>query len=365
LAWGDFGIGKTSMVLEMAEVLEYEFVEVLRPAERGEGALGVVPVPSEDRSVLEYPLPKWAADMVAREGKSLIFLDEVTSSPPALQPAIMGLALDGVIAGYRLPPRVHRAAAGNPVDQAASGWELAPALANRFVHLQWKSPSTDDWSEWLNGKSGIASVPRFEEGAWEKEWPSARALATSFMRSAVGRPCLHEDVAKVMGRNPPAFATPRTWESCIRLLASCRACGRIDRYATLAAGCVGEPVAVEWLSWLQNNDLPDPEEVLKDPDKWTPDAKRPDRDYAVLLAVAEAGLNGGGSVPFNDAERESRWEMAWRVMRKGLDAKLGKDVVLLACRKLADRERRPACEPGPRAASVLRELNKFENLLEV
>src|SRR5215472_14459351 len=56
LIWGDFGIGKTTITQSLAAALDWD-VEILRPAERGEGALGVVPIPSEDRSVLHYPLP--------------------------------------------------------------------------------------------------------------------------------------------------------------------------------------------------------------------------------------------------------------------------------------------------------------------
>ena len=59
LLWGDFGTGKTARSIQLAAKLGWD-IEILRPAERGEGALGVVPVPSEDRKVLHYPLPDWA-----------------------------------------------------------------------------------------------------------------------------------------------------------------------------------------------------------------------------------------------------------------------------------------------------------------
>src|SRR6516162_2932417 len=157
LFWGDFGTGKSQRFAQVADKLGYD-TEILRPAERGEGALGVVPVPSEDRKVLHYPLPDWAARLAASDKPALVFLDEMSSTPPALQPAIMGLALDGVIAGQRLPARVRRAGAANPTDQAAGGWDLSPALANRFIHLTWSSPSADEWTAWLTGNDDGAGV---------------------------------------------------------------------------------------------------------------------------------------------------------------------------------------------------------------
>ncbi len=351
LIWGDFGVGKTSRIVQLAHSLGMD-VEILRPAERGEGALGVVPVPSEDRKVLNYPLPDWAARLASGERQGLLFLDEVSSTPPALQPAIMGLLLDGVIAGQRLPASVKRVAAANPVDQAAGGWDLAPALANRVVHLHWGCPSPSEWGDWLMSLPGESS-----------SWAKARSLAAAFVRAHPQ--CLHEDVAKVLGRTPPAYATPRTWETATRLLAACMETSQMALYPGLAQGALGPAVALEgaegdpagaWLVWLKDNDLPDPETLLKDPDQFEHDPRRPDRTYATLLAVAEAGLATTNGRRLSEATRSTRWNQAWEVMKRGLDADIGKDVVLLPCRRLVNAKGRPAGRPGPAAQVVAEEL---------
>jgi hypothetical protein len=118
----------------------------------------------------------------------------------------MGLALDGIIAGQRLPPCVKRIAAGNPVDQAAGGWELAPSLANRFVHLSWSSPDAGSWTAWLTGTAAgdgalrpvvmqrmqhwqsdsdlkgvrgpeaLAKLPEAERQEWQKLWAEVDEL---------------------------------------------------------------------------------------------------------------------------------------------------------------------------------------------
>jgi hypothetical protein len=347
-------------------------VEILRPGERGEGALGVVPVPSEDRSVLHYPLPDWAARLKGQPGNSLVFLDEVSSTPPGLQPAIMGLALDGMIAGQRLPERVKRCAAANPTDCAAGGWELAPALANRFVHLEWREPTVAAWGDWLMGHPEDPRGVVLDLEVWEKEWAMARALGVAFLRS---HPMSFKEPSSVcVGRTPPAFATPRTWETALRLLASCRATNRMDLYAVLAQGSLGPAVALNgigndasgaWLIWLKNNDLPDPEDLLADPSKLTHDPRRPDRTFATLWAVAEAALSGVPGKRFSDKVKVDRWNAAWSVLARGLDMKLGKDMVLLPGRMLVNPKRRPKALPGDDAMKVNKVLSGFIDLYAV
>ncbi len=376
LMWGDFGIGKTSQTLALADALGWD-CELLRPAERGEGALGVVPVPSEDRKVLHYPMPDWAARLAASERPSLLFLDEISSCPPALQPAIMGLALDGIIAGQRLPERVKRVAAGNPTEQAAGGWELAPALANRFVHLTWPAPKADEWTAWLTGNSTSSSVTRLDLDAFEAEWGKAKALGAAFIRSHPMS--LHEDMSKTLGRTPPAFATPRSWETALRLLAACRASGSMDIYPALAEGSLGPTVAMQgvggdpagsWLVWLRDNDLPDPEDLLASPRllKDIHDPKRPDRTFATLLAVAEAGLATVNGNKLTTPQRWERWQQAFAVLKVGLDMDLGKDVVLLPARALVRADRRPDVkwqdqQKDPPSQQVCRILQVFNDMI--
>jgi hypothetical protein len=368
LIHGDFGIGKTARIQQCVEALNWGF-ELYRPAERGEGGLGVVPVPSEDRRVLHYPLPDWAHRLMQDERPSVLFLDEASSTPPGLQPALMGLALDGIIAGQRLPERIRRIAAANPIDQAAGGWELAPALSNRFIHLQWPSPSASEWGNWLMGHADAISTVHVDQEKWEKEWGQAKALGAAFTRSHPS--ALHEDVSKVLGRNPPAFATPRTWECALRLLASCRACGRMEFYPQLAQGVLGPAIALEheggkgaWLVWLKDNDLPDPEDLLENPDALEHDPKRPDRTFATLLAVVEAGLATVNGKKLTQEKRGERWNRAWSVLNVGLKRKLGKDVVLISARVLAHAERRPKCEISPDARAVSVELGKLIDLFK-
>src|SRR5581483_1133846 len=80
--------------------------------------------------------PSWALRLV-EAGHGLLFLDELTTAPPAVQAAMLRVVLERVAGDVRLPAEVRVVAAANPPEEAADGWELAPPLANRLVHLDW------------------------------------------------------------------------------------------------------------------------------------------------------------------------------------------------------------------------------------
>ena len=50
---------------------------------------------------------------------------------------MLRVVLERTVGDLRLPAAVRVVAAANPPDEAADGWELAPPLANRLVHLDW------------------------------------------------------------------------------------------------------------------------------------------------------------------------------------------------------------------------------------
>ena len=145
---------------------------------------------------------------------------------------------------------------------------------------------------------------------------------------------LMEDIDKVAGRFPPASANPRTWECATRLLATAMATGRDDAKLPLMAACIGEPIAEQFVVWLANADLPEPEDVLADPSAWQPDATRPDMAFAVLTAVTNAVVS--------EPERKDygkRWIAAWQVIARTLS--LGKDIGIVCARMLGTEKNRP------------------------
>ncbi len=137
LLWGEPGIGKTAALTQLAESLDLPLTTVIASVHEPSDFSGL-PVVGDDPAEQGVPLapPDWAVRLV-RAGRGLLFLDELSTAPPAVQAALLRLVLERRIGALRLPPGVRIVAAANPRSSAADGWELSPPLANRFVHLQW------------------------------------------------------------------------------------------------------------------------------------------------------------------------------------------------------------------------------------
>ena len=108
-------------------------------------------------------------------------------------------------------------------------------------------------------------------------------------------------------------------------------------------GAVGDGAGVEFLAWLAEMDLPDPEQVLADPASFRL-PERGDRAYAALAAIAAAVAA--------DPTPE-RWAAGWQVL--GLAADVAPDVAAVAARVLAK------CRPE--GAALPAEIHRFAPLL--
>jgi hypothetical protein len=119
-----------------------------------------------------------------------------------------------------------------------------------------------------------------------------------------------------------------------------------DVAASLVAGCVGEGAGLEFLAWRKALDLPDPEEVLRNPEKFrVPD--RGDQAFAVLTAVVSAAV---GNLT------KDRWLAAWAVLARAAEQG-AKDIAAASAKALA-QARKPGL-PLPQ-----KELQGFIPLLQ-
>ena len=133
LLWGSPGTGKTSVVRALGESLGWP-TEVVIGSIREPADFAGLPVVI-DGSVQMAP-PLWAKRL-ASAGHGLLFLDELTTAPPAVQAAMLRVVLERVVGDLSLPEGVRVVAAANPPEEASDGWQLSPPLANRLVHLDW------------------------------------------------------------------------------------------------------------------------------------------------------------------------------------------------------------------------------------
>ncbi|MGQ0744897.1 MAG: AAA family ATPase [Acidimicrobiales bacterium] len=328
LLWGAPGTGKTSVIRAMSQALGWP-CETVIAAIREPSDFSGLPVVTGSGAEVEVQMapPRWARRL-AEAGRGLLFLDEISTAPPAVQAALLRVVLERVVGDLSLPEGVVVVAAANPPEQAADGWDLSAPLANRFCHLDWVvEPSA--LAQGLAGGFPVPVVPQLPDG-WEDSISAARSLLSAFITVRPGLACDFPADAARAGRGWPS---PRTWEMTARLWAAAEAAGAsTEAHTALVTGAVGEGPGVELLMWHLEMDLPDPEDVLADPDGFDiPD--RGDRTHAILTSVAAAVV--ANPTP-------ERWLAGWAVL--GRVGETSPDVAAVAARVLA------GCRP-PKAAA--------------
>ncbi|MCX4803484.1 MoxR family ATPase [Streptomyces sp. NBC_01214] len=306
LLWGEPGIGKTAALTQLAESLDLPLTTVIASVHEPSDFSGL-PVVGDDPAEQGVPMapPDWAVRLV-RAGRGLLFLDELSTAPPAVQAALLRLVLERRIGSLQLPPGVRIVAAANPRGSAADGWELSPPLANRFVHFQW----THDHDVVLRGLGGTwprTTLPRLDSGRLPAAVDHARRAVCGLLTT---RPALVHRLPSTETRRGGAWPSPRSWDMTIRLLAFAHAAGSSrEVLSLLVRGTVGDGPGLELLASLDRMDLPDPEELLADP-AGADLPERGDRRQATLDAVVAA---------VRRRPDKSRWDAAWALLVRALE----------------------------------------------
>lgn len=319
LIWGGPGTGKTTFVNQLARKLGAHCETIIASIREPSDFAGL-PVIRQDGVFLEPPA--WARRLASLDGHmGILFIDEISTAPPAVQAALLRVINEGVVGDITLPPRVARMAAANPPEQAAGGWSLSAALANRFFHFDW-TVDTEVWTTGAMNDWDFDVEAYILPDGWETRIPMTRGLIASYIKArpaALYRLPEHESD---MGK---AWPSPRTWDMAARAMAAMDALGTVDDdvRSTVIAGAVGSAAAVEMLTWLRNLDLPDPEVLLENPSKYRV-PERHDKIYAILMSVVTAALNN---------LTKERWDAAWKILSKTATTR-GPDIAAFAAKTL-------------------------------
>lgn len=342
LLWGSPGTGKTSTVRAVSAALGWPCETVIASIREPSDFAGLpVVIDAEVR----FAPPNWARRL-ACAGNGVLFLDELSTAPPAVQAALLRVVLERVVGDLILPDTVRVVAAANPPEEVSTSWELSGALANRFCHLEW----TVSASGVAEGFASHWPVPRVAplRDDWEASLPRSRSAVAAFLGT---RPTLVSAPPSDPSRASRAWPSPRSWDMAARLLAAAGEAGASEEARALAVrGAVGDGAGLELLAWLHEVDLPDPEAVLANPSTFTL-PPRGDRAYAALCAVASAV-----------AARPTveRWLAGWQVV--GTAGEKAPDVAAMAARVLA--RCRPPGAPPPSEIKAFLPLLREAGLLE-
>ena len=228
--WGAPGIGKSSIVKQMAKEMNVAFID-LRLALMDPTDLKGIPFYDKESHTALWAPPAF----LPREGKGILFLDELNSAPPSVQSSAYQLILDRKVGEYSLPDGWAIVAAGNREGDRGVTYRMPSPLANRFVHFELEV-DVNDWRDWAY-KSGlderiIAYI------AYKNEH-----LFTFDAKSDV-----------------KSFATPRSWEYVANILKSSLSSNLL---LDTISGTVGKDVSVSFLSFIKVMDrLPNIANIL-------------------------------------------------------------------------------------------------------
>lgn len=176
MIWGPPGIGKSSVVAQVAAQRQIGFIDI-RLSQLAPTDLRGVPVP---RDGITYWFPP---EFLPRDGEGILFLDEINLAPPALQGVAQQLVLDRRVGNYTVPPGWFVWAAGNRKEDRAAVFDMPAPLANRFLHLR-VEPDLDSFRHYAIGRNVHEQIIGFlnfrpsllhKQDAGSESWPSPRS----------------------------------------------------------------------------------------------------------------------------------------------------------------------------------------------
>lgn len=301
LAYGQPGVCKTRTVEAFAKSIGRE-LEVIVGSEREPADIVGFPalVENEGKKMLEFVPSAWRHRLVNAKGGGLLFLDEVSNSTPAVQAAFLRTLGDGI-------PNTWICGAANPVEMATTGFDLSPATVNRLCILDWEVP----YASWREGMQlGFEklqhSFPVLPE-KWDSGLEQSNVLVAAFTNAK-------QDIAQRYPNSRSDAAKPwpslRSWTNASRVYCAALSIGAgSEVIGQLVKGCVGEAACIEFLTWVEKLDLPNPEDLLNDP-KLYEASQRGDIAFAILSSVVAAVVRNNSP---------KRWLQAWDVLDRQID----------------------------------------------
>lgn len=253
---GPPGVGKSAIVGSVAKQLGLPFETIILslcdPTD-----IGGFPVTSQD-SQRQGRVDRLPLGVIKRacEEPVLLFCDELSMAPPAVQGASMRMIYERFAGDQKLHEGTRIVAALNPPEQAAGGWELALPLIGRMTMIRMR-PSLEEIQNYF-----------FDLG---EPGTDLRALATDFAATLKVAPeLLQIDPPNGAAASGMPWGAPRSWERAIKVCAEIQKDGQ-EKSAVFNAGLagnVGSDAAASYLSIRKVRDqLPSIDEILKDPEK--------------------------------------------------------------------------------------------------
>ena len=305
LLTGESGVGKTALIQSIGKRLNRKVFTIIGSLCDPTDINGfpvvdeyVIDAAGRKRKVIKFAPRDFLVEIVNElKGKAIVFFDELTSSPPSVQAALLRTVQTKQFGDFQLDPyKVAIVAACNPPDVAANGQEIPIPMANRLLHLKFPCDTVAaiEWTLNFTGYWGAPPKVGFDDEFLSHEvMIRARSTVAAFIKRFPNwwhytmRTPKERETEDFAG-GTVGFTTPRSWDRVSRHLGLCLSRNRPPiSIARLVVGEVGAAAAVDFESFIRENEIPDPEDVLRSPSTYRPSG-RVDVDYAVMTGVAAA-----------------------------------------------------------------------------
>jgi MoxR-like ATPase len=132
MLWGTRGVGKSSIVRQVAEHFDAPLVDLRLTTIEPVDIRGAIYADDSREQTVWFP-PEFLPGEDEPEG--ILFLDELTAADQRLQISAYSLILDRRVGKYRLPEGWLVVAAGNAAFHGAVSHDMGTALADRMFHF--------------------------------------------------------------------------------------------------------------------------------------------------------------------------------------------------------------------------------------
>lgn len=214
MLWSHPGIGKSSIVKQVAKELQIELIDLRLPQLEPPDLRGI-PAPNRDTKKSEWYMP----DFLPEDGNGILFLDEIEKAAISVKNAALQLVLDRRIGDYKMPAGWGIICAGNQEDDGCFSMPLGSALCNRMMHFQIE-PDYDAWLTW--------------------------ARQNEINDSILGYLSFRPDHLYMYTAGANAFPSPRSWEMLNDMLIGVES---VVEQNELLEAVVGKIVGIEYRAW--------------------------------------------------------------------------------------------------------------------
>lgn len=281
-AEGPPGVAKGAEIFQWSRVLGRDLMYLIGSTHAPEDFSGI-PFVSECKQFFTQTPPRWAARL--SQPGAILFIDELTTVPPSVRAAMLSMLTERRLGDMEIHPDTIFLSACNPSHMAPNASPLEKSMANRFFHWEWQH----DFEAWSTGmmSEDDTFTPRWIPVLpkdWVRHKSELGAAIISYCRKNSG-----EVIAVPKNDEEMAFASPRTWKYLRDALAAAISVDAPANIRTkIANGLVGKTTGSNFVRWMDQRDLADPEEILAGTKEFRHDKKRADLTVTLLASVVTA-----------------------------------------------------------------------------